>query len=57
MYRKAAIKPATPHVFLLTDQQIIDERFLVLINDILASGDIPDLFTREEYEGMYTSLR
>ena len=31
-------------VFLLTDAQIPDEKFLVLINDLLASGEIPDLF-------------
>lgn len=28
-----------PTVFLLTDAQVPDERFLVLINDLLASGD------------------
>ena len=31
-------------VFLLTDAQVPDEKFLVLINDLLASGEIPDLF-------------
>ncbi|NXH20320.1 DYH11 protein, partial [Bucco capensis] len=28
-----------PTVFLLTDAQVPDERFLLLINDLLASGD------------------
>ncbi|NWX75772.1 DYH11 protein, partial [Alca torda] len=28
-----------PTAFLLTDAQVPDERFLVLINDLLASGD------------------
>ncbi|NWH57728.1 DYH11 protein, partial [Geococcyx californianus] len=28
-----------PTVFFLTDAQVPDERFLVLINDLLASGD------------------
>ncbi|NXG34006.1 DYH11 protein, partial [Dromaius novaehollandiae] len=28
-----------PRVFLLTDAQVPDEHFLVLINDLLASGD------------------
>lgn len=28
-----------PTVFLLTDAQVLDESFLVLINDLLASGD------------------
>lgn len=32
-------------VFLLTDAQVPDEKFLVLINDLLASGEIPDIFT------------
>ena len=31
-------------VFLLTDAQVPDEGFLVLINDLLASGEIADLF-------------
>lgn len=28
-----------PAVFLLTDAHVLDESFLVLINDLLASGD------------------
>ncbi|NWI13949.1 DYH11 protein, partial [Crypturellus soui] len=28
-----------PTVFLLTDAQVPDEHFLVLINDLMASGD------------------
>ena len=31
-YKKAAVKPALPQAFLLTDSQITDERFLVFIN-------------------------
>lgn len=31
-------------MFLFTDSQIVDERMLVFINDLLASGEIPDLF-------------
>jgi len=50
MYKKAAIKPGTPYVFILTDSQIADERFLVYINDLLASGFIPDLFTKDEMD-------
>ena len=44
-------------VFLMTDTQVTDERFLVYINDLLSSGYIPDLFTKEEYDGIFTSLR
>jgi dynein heavy chain len=57
MYRKAAIKPGEPIVFMLTDSQITDERFLVYINDLLSSGHIPDLFTKEDYDGIFAALR
>ena len=57
LYRKSGVKPGTPIVFLLTDTQVTDERFLVYINDLLSSGRIPDLFTKEEYDNIFTSLR
>ena len=56
-YKKAAVKPGTPHAFLLTDGQIADERFLIYINDLLASGHIPDLFSREEMDGILGNIR
>ncbi len=43
IYIKAGLKNVGI-VFLLTDAQLPDEKFLVLINDLLASGEIPDLF-------------
>ncbi|XP_031759446.1 dynein heavy chain 11, axonemal [Xenopus tropicalis] len=46
-----------PTVFLLTDAQVPDERFLVLINDLLASGEIPDLFTEEETDSIVSGIR
>jgi dynein heavy chain len=57
MYRKAAVKPGSPHSFLMTDGQIANERFLVYINDMLSSGNIPDLFTREDYDAILGALR
>ena len=39
-------------VFLMTDAQVSDEKFLVLINDLLASGEIPDLFPDDEVENI-----
>ncbi|XP_034084207.1 dynein heavy chain 11, axonemal [Gymnodraco acuticeps] len=42
---------------LLTDAQIPDERFLVIINDLLASGEIPELFSEEEIEGIVSAVR
>ncbi|GCB64021.1 hypothetical protein scyTo_0000226, partial [Scyliorhinus torazame] len=46
-----------PTVFLLTDAHVPDERFLVLINDLLASGEIPDLFSDEEVDNIIGGLR
>jgi dynein heavy chain, axonemal len=57
LYRKAGVKPANPIVFLLTDNQIIDDRFLVPINDFLSTGIIPELFTAEEYDAMLNIIR
>nr|XP_019948992.1 PREDICTED: dynein heavy chain 11, axonemal [Paralichthys olivaceus] len=42
---------------LLTDAQIPDERFLVIINDLLASGEIPELFSEEEIESIVLGVR
>ncbi len=44
-------------VFLLTDAQVPDESFLVLINDLLASGEIPALFPDDEVENIISSIR
>ncbi|XP_019719157.1 dynein axonemal heavy chain 9 isoform X1 [Hippocampus comes] len=41
----------------MTDAQVADERFLVLVNDLLASGEIPDLFADDEVENIIGSVR
>lgn len=46
-----------PSVFLMTDSQVAEEQFLVLINDLLASGEIPGLFADDEVENIITSMR
>uniref|UniRef100_A0A3P8NTX1 Dynein axonemal heavy chain 11 n=1 Tax=Astatotilapia calliptera TaxID=8154 RepID=A0A3P8NTX1_ASTCA len=56
LYIKVGVKNIGT-VFLHTDAQIPDERFLVLINDMLASGDIPDLFSDEEADMIVSSIR
>ncbi|XP_045691837.1 dynein axonemal heavy chain 17 [Phyllostomus hastatus] len=55
-YVKAAVKNVAS-VFLMTDSQVAEEQFLVLINDLLASGEIPGLFTEEEVENIISSMR
>ena len=44
LYNKAGVK-GNPVTLLLTDNQIVDERFLVYINDFLSTGHITDLCT------------
>ncbi|NXM72263.1 DYH9 protein, partial [Serilophus lunatus] len=56
LYLKAGVKNVGT-VFLLTDVQVADEQFLVLVNDFLASGEIPDLFPDEEVENIISSVR
>uniref|UniRef100_A0A673VKH9 Dynein axonemal heavy chain 17 n=1 Tax=Suricata suricatta TaxID=37032 RepID=A0A673VKH9_SURSU len=55
-YVKSAVKNV-PSVFLMTDSQVAEEQFLVLINDLLASGEIPGLFPEDELENILSSLR
>ena len=41
-----------PLLFILTDGQIINDKFLMYINDILATGYVPDLFASDELEAI-----
>eukprot|EP00282_Hemiselmis_andersenii_P032709 CAMPEP_0169474844 /NCGR_PEP_ID=MMETSP1042-20121227/26479_1 /TAXON_ID=464988 /ORGANISM="Hemiselmis andersenii, Strain CCMP1180" /LENGTH=51 /DNA_ID=CAMNT_0009588913 /DNA_START=24 /DNA_END=176 /DNA_ORIENTATION=- len=41
----------------MTDGQIVHERFLVFINDFLASGSIPDVLTTEAKDEFRNSVR
>lgn len=43
MYKRSGLK-GEGILFLFTDSQIVDERMLVYVNDLLSSGEIPDLF-------------
>ncbi|XP_070822029.1 dynein axonemal heavy chain 11 [Chaetodon trifascialis] len=56
LFLKTGVKNQ-PVALLLTDAQIPDERFLVIINDLLASGEIPELFSEEEIEGIVSAVR
>ncbi|XP_051927996.1 dynein heavy chain 9, axonemal [Hippocampus zosterae] len=56
LYIKAGVKNIGT-VLLMTDAQVADERFLVLVNDLLASGEIPDLFADDEVENIIGSVR
>ena len=56
LYIKAGLKNIGT-VFLMTDAQVADEKFLVLVNDLLASGEIPDLFPDDEVENIINGVR
>ena len=56
LYMKSGVKKL-PVVFLLTDSQVADEKFLVQINDLLASGNIPGLFADDEVDSIIVSMR
>jgi dynein heavy chain len=55
MYNKAGLKDEGVS-FLLTDSQITNERFLIFINDLLANGNIPDLFATDEVDAIVGAL-
>ncbi|XP_039265498.2 dynein beta chain, ciliary-like [Styela clava] len=56
LYIKAGLKNI-PTMFLLTDAQVPDEKFLVLVNDLLASGEIPELLPDDEIENIISGMR
>ncbi|CAL1535629.1 unnamed protein product, partial [Lymnaea stagnalis] len=49
LYKKSGLK-GLGVVFIMSDAQVANEMFLVLINDLLASGEISDLFSDDEME-------
>lgn len=56
MFKQSGVK-GIPIVFLMTDTQVVDDRFLIYINSILASGWISGLFPKDEIDGMLGALR
>jgi dynein heavy chain len=44
-------------LFLFTEGQITNEKFLVYINDLLSSGEIADLFQAEDVDGIVNAVR
>lgn len=56
LYTKAGVK-GIPITFLMTDNQIVNEKFLVYINDLLSTGYIADLCTTEDKDTFCNSVR
>lgn len=56
LYMKSGLKNVGI-VFLMTDAQVPSESFLVLINDMLSTGEIPELFPDDEVENIIAGVR
>lgn len=56
MYTKAGVQGAQM-LFILTDSQIAQDKFLVYINDILSSGWIADLYPKEDMDTVLGKVR
>lgn len=56
LYLKSGLKNVGI-MFLMTDAQVPNEQFLVLINDMLASGEVPDMFPDDEIENIIAGVR
>merc|ERR1719174_2997484 len=56
MYQKAGVKDEGV-MFLFTDGQITNEKFLVYINDLLSSGEVADLYMPEDKDGIRNNVR
>ena len=57
MYNKTGLSDDTGLLFILTENQIIDEKFMVLVNDLLSSGDVQDLFSPDDKEVIYNKVK
>jgi len=56
LYMKVGLKNVAS-VFLISDAQLPDESILMLINDLLASGEIPELFNDDQLETIINGIR
>ena len=52
LYHQAGVENKAT-VFLFTDTQILDESFLEDINNILSSGEVPNLYKPDEFEEVF----
>ncbi|KAA0703060.1 Dynein beta chain, ciliary [Triplophysa tibetana] len=56
LYVKTGVKNVAT-VLLLTDAQIPEDRFLVIISTLISSGEIPNLLSEEELDGVRKAVR
>lgn len=56
LYLKAGVK-SIGITFLMSDSQVAEEKFLVVVNDMLATGEITELFTDDEVDNIINAVR
>lgn len=56
LYNKTGMKDEGI-MFLFTEGQITNERFLTYINDLLSSGEVAELYTSDEKEALINQVR
>ena len=56
LYNKSGLKDEGI-LFLFTEGQITNERFLTYINDLLSSGEVAELYTTDEKEVIINNVR
>ncbi|CBZ32638.1 dynein heavy chain, putative [Leishmania donovani] len=55
LYRKCGVR-GYPFAFIITDTQIVSVDMLVYLNDMLSSGNVPELFNQDERDGIIASV-
>ena len=55
LYYQAGVENK-PTVFLFNDTQVVEESFLEDINNILSSGEVPNLYKPEEFEEVHVHV-
>ena len=57
MFRKLSKPNSSVRVYMVTDSQIKNDQFLIPINDMLNSGWVSDLFTKEDFDALVNMIR
>ena len=57
MYNSTGQSEDTGFLFIFTEGQIVDEKFMVPVNDLLSSGEVQDLFSNDDKEVVINKLR
>jgi dynein heavy chain len=57
MYNICGTSEDSGILFILTEGQIIDEKFMVPVNDLLSSGEVQDLFNNDDKETIINKVR